>query len=135
MLPPHTSWNGYQQNLQAINTAEGVEKREPSDTTGACVCFSRVRLFETPWTVARQAPLSMRFSRQECWSGMSCPHPGHLPHPGTERATLGFPSSAGGFFTTNTTSCTFKGAFLPAWSHPASGHERAYETHGRVCLR
>ena len=29
----------------------------------------RVRLFATPWTVAHQAPLSMGFSRQECWSG------------------------------------------------------------------
>ena len=34
--------------------------------------FSRVRLFETPWTVAYQAPLSMGFSRQEYWSGVPC---------------------------------------------------------------
>ena len=90
-----------------------MEKREPSDTTGTCVCFSRVRLFANPWTVACQAPLSMRFSRQEYWSGLSCPHPGHLPHPGTERATLWFPALAGGFFTTSFTSHTLKGAFLP----------------------
>ena len=32
-------------------------------------CFSRVWLFETLWTVASQAPLSMGFSRQEYWSG------------------------------------------------------------------
>ena len=31
--------------------------------------FSSVRLFATPWTAARQAPLSMGFSRQERWSG------------------------------------------------------------------
>ena len=31
--------------------------------------LSSVRLFATPWTVAGQAPLSMEFSRQECWSG------------------------------------------------------------------
>ena len=31
--------------------------------------LSRVRLFTTLWTVARQAPLSMGFSRQEYWSG------------------------------------------------------------------
>ena len=37
-------------------------------------CFSRVRLFSTPWTLAHQAPLSMGFSRQEYWSGMACPH-------------------------------------------------------------
>ena len=37
--------------------------------------FSRVRLLATPWTVARQAPLSMGFSRQEYWSGLSPPSP------------------------------------------------------------
>ena len=42
------------------------------------------RLFVTPWTVARQAPLSMGFSRQECWSGLSCPPPGDRPDPGIE---------------------------------------------------
>ena len=36
------------------------------------------------WTVARQAPLSMGFARQEYWSGLPCPPPGGLPHPGTE---------------------------------------------------
>ena len=34
------------------------------------------------WTIARQAPLSMGFSRQEHWSGLSCPTPGDLPDPG-----------------------------------------------------
>ena len=43
---------------------------------------SRVRLFATPWTVACQAPLSMRFSRQEYWSGLPFPSPGDLPDPG-----------------------------------------------------
>ena len=32
-----------------------------------------------PWTVARQAPLSMGFSRQEYWSGLTFPSPGYLP--------------------------------------------------------
>ena len=35
--------------------------------------LSRVRLFETPWTAAYQAPLSMGFSRQEYWSGLLLP--------------------------------------------------------------
>ena len=35
--------------------------------------FSHVWLFATPWTVAHQAPLSMGFSRQEYWSGLSGP--------------------------------------------------------------
>jgi len=38
----------------------------------------------TPQTVALQAPLSMGFFRQEYWSGLPCPPPGDLPHPGTE---------------------------------------------------
>ena len=38
----------------------------------------------TPWTVVRQGPLSMGFFRQEYWSGLLCPPPGNLPHPGTE---------------------------------------------------
>ena len=37
--------------------------------------LSRVRLLETPWTAAHQAPLSMGFSRQEYWSGVPLPSP------------------------------------------------------------
>ena len=37
-----------------------------------------------PWTVAYQAPPSMGFSRQECWSGLPFPSPGDLPEPGLE---------------------------------------------------
>ena len=44
--------------------------------------LSRVRLFVTPWTVAYQAPPSMGFSRQECWSRLPFPSPGGLPDPG-----------------------------------------------------
>ena len=43
-----------------------------------------VQLFEIPWTVARQAPLSMGSSRQEYWSGLPFPSPGDLPNPGTD---------------------------------------------------
>ena len=49
--------------------------------------LSRVQLFATLWTVARQAPLSMGFSRQEYWSGLPCLPPGDLPDPGTEPAS------------------------------------------------
>ena len=38
----------------------------------------------TPWTVVCQAPLSMRFSKQEYWSGLPFPSPGYLPNPGIE---------------------------------------------------
>ena len=46
--------------------------------------LSYVRLFATTWTVPHQAPLSMGFSRQEYWSGLSFPSPGDLPDPGIE---------------------------------------------------
>ena len=49
----------------------------------ACV-FSCVRFFVAWWTVARQAPLSMEFSRQEYWSGMLFPSLRDLPDPGVE---------------------------------------------------
>ena len=47
-------------------------------------CFSHVQLFATLWTVARQAPQSMGFSRQEYWSGLPCFPPGDLPDPGVK---------------------------------------------------
>ena len=70
----------------------------------ACVLsdFGCVQLLSTPWTVARQAPRSTRFSRQEHWSGLPCPPPGHLPNPGIELSPLTFPALAGQFFTTST---------------------------------
>ena len=46
--------------------------------------LSRVQLVVTPWTVAYKAPLSMGFSRQECWSGLPFPSPGDLPNSGIE---------------------------------------------------
>ena len=50
--------------------------------------FILVRSFVTPWTVDCQAPLSMGFSKKECWSVSSCPPPGDLPDPGTEPLPL-----------------------------------------------
>ena len=41
------------------------------------------QLFLTTWTVAFQAALSMKFSRQEYWSGFSFPSPGDLPNGGS----------------------------------------------------
>ena len=68
----------------------------------ACVlsCFTRVPLFGTPRTVAHQAPLSVGFSRQQYWSGLPCPSPGHLLHPEIEPLP-------------DCTSCTANGFFIP----------------------
>ena len=54
----------------------------------------------TPWTVARQAPLSMGFSRQEYWRGLPFPSPGDLPGPGIELvSSIHVSCTAGGFVT------------------------------------
>ena len=62
--------------------------------------LSRVRLFETPWTVTCQAPLTVGFSRQDYWSGFPFPSPGQRSDPGIEPVS---PALAGGFFNTSAT--------------------------------
>ena len=59
-------------------------------------CFSRVWFFVTAWAVAHQAPLSLRFSRQEYWSGLSCSPLKDLPNPGIKLMSLTSPALAGG---------------------------------------
>ena len=66
-------------------------------------CFSHVQLCVTLWTVARQAPLSMGFSRQEYCSELPRPPQGDLPDPGTEPVSVVSPALAGGFFTMRNT--------------------------------
>ena len=63
-----------------------------------CVCvLNCVWLSATPWTIARQAPLSMEFSSYEYWSGLQLPTPGDLSDPGIKPRS---PALAGVFFTT-----------------------------------
>ena len=71
----------------------------------ACVLSlsSRVQLFATLWTVTHQTSLSLGFSRQECWSGFSCPPAGDLPDPGIQPVSLMSPALGGEFFTTRAT--------------------------------
>ena len=65
-----------------------------------CACIlSHVRLFETPWTVAHPAPLSMEFSRQEYCSELPFTSPGDIPDPGILHESLESPSLTGKFFT------------------------------------
>ena len=65
--------------------------------------LSRFRISVVPWTLACQALLSIEFSRQEYWSGLSLHSPGDLQDPGIEPTFLTFPALAGGFFITSTT--------------------------------
>ena len=68
--------------------------------------LSHVWLFVTPWTVACQALLSVKFSNQEYWNGLSFPPPGDLPDSGIEPVS---PTLASGFFTTEpSSSLSFK---------------------------
>ena len=64
----------------------------------SCVWF-----IVAPWTVVRQAPLPMEFSRQEYWNGLLLPTPWYLPNPGIGLKSFTTPALAGGFFTTNAT--------------------------------
>ena len=75
----------------------------PSPTGFACVLSlsSCVRLFVTSGLGAHQVPLSVGFSRQEYWRGLSCSPPGDLPDPGTEPQSLVSPVLAGRSFTAN----------------------------------
>ena len=90
----------------------------------------------TPWTVACQAPLSVGFSRQEYWSGLSFPPLGDLPDPEIKPIS---PALAGGFFTTEPPRKPIRaeehppnGSFLntPLWlsnSAPSSGQDTPQE--------
>ena len=69
-----------------INTWNAVFSCEYLTELSEVKSLSRVQLFGTPWTVAYQAPLSIKFSQQEYWSGLPFPPPGDHPDPGTEPA-------------------------------------------------
>ena len=62
--------------------AKQISVDQPSVGKKKCQLLSHVQLFVTPQTVARQAPQSMGFSRQEYWSGLPFPSPGGLPNLG-----------------------------------------------------
>ena len=63
-------------------------------------CFSHFWLFDTPGTVACQAPQSLGFFRKEYWSGLSFPPPADRPDPWVEPISPSGPALAGRFFTT-----------------------------------
>ena len=75
----------------------------PSKMESVCM-LSHVQLFGTPWTGTHKAPLSIRFSREKYWSGLSLPSPGGLPKlgikPGIKLKSPASPALAGEFFTT-----------------------------------
>ena len=79
----------------------GIEPRSPTlqaDTFNLCTTrealelLSCVQFFATSWTVARQVPLSMGFSRQEYWSGWPFPSPGDILDQGINPASSASPA-------------------------------------------
>ena len=89
-------------------------------TYRATVCCAMLRHFSCvwlcdPWTVARQALLSLGFSRQKYCSALPCPPPGDLPDSGTEPTSLMFPALAGGFIITSAIWGAFRVALSCGW--------------------
>ena len=68
---------------KSVNQLSFNEKNGGGGGLVAKLCLT----LETPWTGAHQAPLSIRFSRQEYWSGLPFPSPGDLPDPGIKPRT------------------------------------------------
>ena len=70
------------------NGKDLTEAHEVKKHTCVLSHFSYVRLFVTLWTIAHQAPQSMRFFRQEHLSGLPFPSPAGLPNPRIESTFL-----------------------------------------------
>ena len=94
-----THWRHYSTQNHVINGNLGMMDGVSKVCVHACACMSvfaqllrRGWLSVTPWTVARQAPVSMGFSRQECWSGVPFPSPRGLYDPGIEPGPPGPPA-------------------------------------------
>ena len=96
-VEPQTSWLRHVWSLRSSFQAL-------LEISCAALCllihFSHVRLFLMQWTIACQALLSIGFSKQEYWSGLSCPPSGNLPNPGIEPTSLKSPALTDRFFIT-----------------------------------
>ena len=87
--------------------------------------LSCIWVFETPWTVAHQPPLSLGFLRQEHWTGLPFPPPGDLPDPGIEPTSHVSSTLAGRFFTTSTTyHCSWTWFFCVCVINYITGNQR-----------
>ena len=92
-LPGESPWTEEPSGLQSMGLQRvghdwATNHTDTTDSTDITACVlshsSRVQLFETLWTVALHAPLSVGFPRQEDWRGLPCPPPGDPSDPGTE---------------------------------------------------
>ena len=71
-------------NLPAMQATQVRSLGWEDALEGGMATHSSILVWRIPWTVAHQATLSMEFSRQEYWSELPLPSPGHLPDPGIE---------------------------------------------------
>ena len=91
-LPAHSFRSELHSKTDYVRAREGSAILPPSDPSssvliscgGGGLVPKSCQLFETPRTVAYQAPLPMEFSRHEHWSGLPFPPLGDLPNPGIE---------------------------------------------------
>ena len=80
-------WRFYSNPLSQCLCFQNSKSTSIAVTKLSTRCFTHVWLNATPRTVARQAPLSMGFPRQEYWSGLPFSS-GDLPDPGIEPRSL-----------------------------------------------
>ena len=83
--------------------------------------LSCIQLLVTP-SITLQAPLFMRFPRQEYWSRLPFPPPGDLPNPEIKPESPEFPALVGRFFTTEPPGKPLKGLALHNYSFPVLTH-------------
>ena len=91
------NWGNFNPETEWTFKCTGQQKRLSRDQKVCCCLVDKSYPTVIPRTVAHQAPLCMRFPRQEYWSGLPFPSSGDLPNPGIEPAS---PALAGRFFTT-----------------------------------
>ena len=73
-------WGKKQTNIEIVSRKVVARSWDVGEIEiGVCV-LNRVQIFATPWTVAHQAPLSIGFPREECWSGLPFLSPGNWIH-------------------------------------------------------
>ena len=81
-LGPITSWQIERKKVEAVTDFIFLDSKSLQTVSSvqfsSVQSLSRVRLFETPWTAAYQAPPSMGLTRQEYWSGVPLPSPMHI---------------------------------------------------------
>ena len=94
------NWGNFNPETEWTFKCTGQQKRLSRDQKVCCCLVDKSYPTVIPRTVAHQAPLCMRFSRQEYWSGLPWLSPGDLLDSGIEPMFLMSPALGGRFFTT-----------------------------------